>query len=221
MKKEVIVPTELNDITLGQMQMYERVQNDLSDEERHIKALEIFCELERSLIHKIPNKVLHAVTGKLSNTLQQEPQFQATFTMNGIKYGFVPNLDELTFGEFVDIENYQSDFGDMHKLMSVLYRPVTEEVSKKYLIEPYKANVDATIMKQMPVGVAFGAQVFFWSLGIDLLKSTMKSLAQEAEDILRSTDLLKNGNGFQAYMDSLRGTLDELTRSRPYPSINV
>jgi hypothetical protein len=221
MKKSVIVPTSLNEITLGEMQAYERVQENLTPEERQIKAIEIFCGLSAMVVKFLPNNTVNEITEKLSSTLAQQPEFKTRFTIDGIEYGFIPNLDEITFGEFVDIESFQNKFSDLHKLMSILFRPIKETIGNRYLIEPYRSEVDASIMKRMPVGIAFGAQVFFWNLGIELLTSTMRSLEEEFRDIAQSTPSVKNGDGFQVYMDSLRATLDELMKSRPYPYINV
>ena len=52
--------------------------------------------------------------------------------------GFVPKLDDITLGEYVDIESNISDWQkDAHKAMAVLYRPVNFKAKDKYGIAPY------------------------------------------------------------------------------------
>jgi hypothetical protein len=75
--------------------------------------------------------------------LSESPELQPTFEYKGIKYGFVPNLDDLTTGEFIDIETYQKEPKDTYKVLSVLYRPITKEgQGNRYLIAPYKGEIN-------------------------------------------------------------------------------
>ncbi len=79
----------------------------------------------------------------------------------------MPQLDDLTFGEFVDIENNVGDWATMHKAMAVLYRPVKQRVGKKYEIEDYRGDSWHDAMLNMPASIAVSAINFFIHLEND------------------------------------------------------
>ena len=58
--------------------------------------------------------------------------------MDGIEYGFIPSLEDMTVGEFADLENYLTTGKDYHKAMAVMYRPIINSYSNTYKIQEYK-----------------------------------------------------------------------------------
>jgi hypothetical protein len=109
----------------------------LEENERAIKAVSIFLGLTNKETARLPLKVLNKAIEHIKNILSESPELQPTFEYKGIKYGFVPNLDDLTTGEFIDIEAYQKEPKDTFKVLSVLYRPITKEgQGNRYLIAP-------------------------------------------------------------------------------------
>jgi hypothetical protein len=66
--------------------------------------------------------------------------------------------------------------------------------------------------------VAFGALLFFWHLGIDLLAYTLKSLEQKRE-VLTKTNSVKNGVGWGSYTYSLEEMLQNLDKLVNFPFI--
>lgn len=113
---------------------------------------------------------------------KEERPFVPTFTHDGVKYGFIPDLDsELTYGENQDLCNYISDDKELHKAMAVAYRPITKEQGGKYLIEPYEGSSKySNIMLDVPVEIALGMKVFFYSLTNELQSYILKySVLQE------------------------------------------
>ena len=54
-------------------------------------------------------------------------------------FGFHPKIDDLTLGEYVDIETFAKE-NDLASMMSILYRPITEEQGNRYNIEPYQTS---------------------------------------------------------------------------------
>ena len=114
----------------------------------------------------------------------------------------MPKLDDMTFGEYVDLDNYLADWQLMHKAMSVLYRPITFKKKNQYLIEDYE-TADKYNMKQMTLDVVFGAMVFFWNLRNELQKHILNYLANQTEVPISQElrDSLKNGVGINLSMD--------------------
>jgi hypothetical protein len=81
--------------------------------------------------------------------------------LHGQDYGFIPDLDRMTAGEWVDMETYGFDPENLHKLMSILYRPVIETKGEKYLIASYTGNEDSEAMKDTPANIIIGVLLFF------------------------------------------------------------
>ena len=100
--------------------------------------------------------------------------------IDGVEYGFEPKIDEITFGAYVDLDTYMADWQQMHKAMSVLFRPVTFTKKKKYLIEEYE-SANKYDLKEMTLDVVFGSLVFFWRLRNELQKHILSFLANQSE----------------------------------------
>ncbi len=120
---------------------------------------------------------------------KEKPKFKPTFKIGEVEFGFIPNLENITFGEYVDLENYLSKWEDFHKAMAVMYRPITIRKEDKYEIMEYTgAAAFSEGMKFAPMDVAISASVFFWTLGSELLSATLDYLTNE---------LKTNGKEFQ------------------------
>jgi hypothetical protein len=78
-------------------------------------------------------------------------------------------------------------------------------------------------MKHAPLDVVFGANVFFYHLGNDLLKSTMTYLEnnKEIQTILQQHNLENDGVGTHQYMLSLKVMLQDLIELPNYQLTNV
>ena len=216
MEHKLIVPTSLNEIPLVQMLEYEQLSNDMDEMDKVLNALSIFCNVSIKDIKNIPMDAINKAIQLLQTTLSEKPKFEPKFELNGVKYGFIPNIDELTTGEFIDIENYQKS-KELYKMMSVLYRPVIiEGQGNRDDIMPYDGKVNEEF-KMMPCGVAYGATVFFWSLGIDLLNCMKKYLVVNQREQVKNTPLIINGVGLDSSISSLMEILQELTQLRDTP----
>jgi len=200
--KSIIVPTSLQDVKLHQMLVYQGLKEDMDETQRQLEAVSIFCELTMTEVMSMPFDVLQKSVEKITDVLGQSPKFTPRFKLNGIEYGFIPNLDDMSVGEFIDIETYSKETHDLWKVMSVLYRPVTLIGQQgRYEIEPYNANLVQSF-KDLDCNTAFGSMVFFWSLGIDLLNSIQKYLEGPMGQQMK-TALPKNGDGLEWSIDSL------------------
>lgn len=208
---EITIPTKLSEIPLYKMVEYNSL-GDFSPTVKTMKALSIFLDVSEKELSKFPLQVVNKAIKHIEAILTESPEFQKQFTHKGVKYGFIPNLDEISTGEFVDIENYQKNPADMWRLLSVLYRPITTEGQKhRYLIETYKGKVNENF-KDLPCDIAFGAVVFFCNLGIDLLNYTLKSL-KEGKGMQTNKVSIKNGAGWDSsisYVEAMSQNLSKL-----------
>jgi hypothetical protein len=101
--------------------------------------------------------------------------FRQRFFIGDIEFGFIPDLDNISFAEFVDLSKYGVAEDTLHNLMAILFRPITNKKGDCYDILPYNGTAEyAEFMKQTPMHVVSGALVFFWNLANVLIKATQK-----------------------------------------------
>ena len=212
MKVDIYMPTSLDDITLGQYQKFYRMSDGKDNNDfLNQKMVEIFCRIDLKNVVKIKYHSLNKILKHIDNLFQKKQPLKKTFTYNKKEYGFIPKLVDITFGEYIDLDNYLSDWENMHKAMSVLYRPVNYKSSGKYIIDDYEgANEN---MKDMPLSVVMGSLIFFYSLSKELSINTLKSLTEKEVNSLSKQTLEGSGAGISLYMELLEETLGTLTKS--------
>ena len=212
MKIEITVPTSLNEITLRQYQKFLKIQeNNPEGNFLDAKMIEIFCGIPLSDSYKLKMASATAIIDILTDLLSQtNTKHVQRFKLNGVEYGFIPDLDEMSLGEYIDLDNNASNWENMHIAMNVLYRPIKDSKAGRYNIEEYKTS-DPDKMLDMPLDAAIGSLFFFYQLGIELSKHTiLSSNLEEMEDIQEQLTLEKNGVGISRFIVSLEEMLDGL-----------
>jgi hypothetical protein len=163
----------------------------------------------------------------LTKTLEAEGTFQQRFKIKDLEFGFIPNLEEISFGEYVDLEKYLQDVSTFHKAMAVMYRPIKETFKDRYSIHEYNGSDEySDLMKFAPLQIVKGANVFFWTLEKDLLRATLTFLETETTQemkthLAKELNLESSGGGMEAYMYSLKATLQDSMTSPSWDSANA
>ena len=211
MKIEITVPTSLNEITLEQYQKFLKIAEENPEGNfLNAKMIEIFCGIPLSDSYKLKMSSVSAIIDILNEMLSVTPNHVEKFTLNGVQYGFIPDLDEMSLGEYIDLDNNISSWAEMHKAMNVLYRPIKIKKGDKYSIEDYDVS-NPEALKDMPLDAAIGAVFFFLNLGLELSKHTiLYSNLEEMEDIQEQLILEENGVGINHFMLSLEEMLQGL-----------
>ena len=208
MKIKLNIPEKLSEMTLGQYQDWLKVSEGKElDTFLQQKIIEIFCGLTLKQVMLIKASEIDRLVADISNIFKEEPKFIDRFDYGGKEFAFVPKLDDISFGEYVDLDTYLQDWQLMHKAMAVLFRPITLKRKDKYLIEDYE-SAEKYDLKCMPLDVVFGSLVFFYHLRNELEKHILNFLANQTE-IKVSQELrgfLKNGAGTAPFMDLQKAT---------------
>ena len=226
------VPKELSAITLQQYQKYLKVMEGNEDAEDtefiNLKVLEIFCGVTMKEAYKLPLAEFSFIINHIVEIFKEDTPLQKDFTLtdpqgNSVTFGFIPKLDDISLGEFIDLDNYIGDWQEIHKAMAVLYRPITFRKGDLYLIEDYEGSDKyAEVMKDAPVNVALGSVVFFYRLGNVLSSYLLDSLTQKLKkDPELIKDLEQNGDGINQYTQSLEEMSQNLKRLQNYQLPNV
>jgi hypothetical protein len=230
---ELEVPTTLADIKLWQYQKYMKVVDAHKDAEQteelnnflNMKLVEIFCNVTLKDVSKISIRGYKRILDILNTAFEEKPKLVQRFELEGVDMGFIPKLDDISLGEYIDIETNISDWQKMHKAMAVLYRPVNFKLGNKYGIAAYEVKEEVQeVMKEMPMNVVISSMVFFYSLGKALLKAIPKYLEKNLtkEDLHQlEVYLQKSGDGINQSMLSLKGMSSILNRLPNYQFSNV
>jgi len=195
----VTIPNSLREIKLGAWQRYVQIYEKNKDSDNldflNLKMLQLFCGFSLQESRKVPISDFDAILTHLGDLFKEKTPRVNQFTLIGtdgveVTFGLIPNLDKMSYGEWVDLEEYIFDNQTLHRAMAVLYRPLIMGKGKdRYLIHEYKGTDEmADVMKEMPIDIALGARVFFYrlakKLGKSILDSTLQSLmTQEAANL--------------------------------------
>ena len=205
---KITVPESIADIKLHQFQKYSILleRTDLTPEQFDKRKVEIFTGLERNRLDLISQKDYKEIIEQIDIALNQTVEFKPTFFMEDVEFGFIPNLDKITAGEYRDLSLYGVDVNEMHKLMAVLFRPIKKkDIVGNYSIINYEGTERfAMIMKYMPLSIVNGALVFFSSLANELVNYTQKYMTVEQVKAEQPSTTLQNGVGMQQFSTYVR-----------------
>jgi len=211
MKLNITIPTSLEDITLRQYKKFLKLQEKVTDERLlNAKMIEIFCGIKFEQVMLLKLSDSQEIIDLLLKIFESKPSLVSKFKLNGIEYGFHPELDDLTLGEYIDLDTFIGDWDNMEKAMNVLYRPVLVKMKDKYSIDSYVLENDVFLL-DMPMDAVMSSIFFLWNLGLDLSTIMTNSLDNKESQVLTQyLNSQRNGVGINHFMDSLKETLHEL-----------
>jgi hypothetical protein len=196
------VPTDLNDITVDQYQRYMAANVEGAEEDfLMFKTIEIFCDVDMKAVSQFPLSQAQDLYRDIILALDQTPTFRPFFTHDGVDYGFMPDMESMSIGEYIDLESGLSDSKDLHKAAAVMFRPIKKRKGNYYTIADYKAsNEEGKNARSFPMGVVSSAVVFFYSIAKELLLvsrhySRIEQIEKDSKTIALELSLLRNGAG--------------------------
>jgi hypothetical protein len=208
MNVKIKVPTSLKDIKLSQYQKFLRTTKDNEDAEFINRQLVgIFCNLTDDLVFGMARKDFVNIVNDLSKIVQETSEVQTRFVYNGVEYGLIPSMEEMTVGEQADLDTIYSDYQKRDKVMAILYRPITVESRGKYLIEEYTGKEEPL---DLSMDIVKGADVFFYNIVKDCMNITLNYIKAEEIQAKILPTLEKNGIGIKTFIQSLEATFSSL-----------
>lgn len=210
MKQEIKieVPTKWSAVSLKKYLALRKDLDTYAGEEEAITAclFHHLCDFPLEYIQQLNIDTYIAIRQDLINFFNNvDLPLQKFIQIDGVQYGFEPDLSRMAYGAYVDISKYET-FEINEKwaeIMSILYRPVTNTTGKMYDIKAYDGNIDGDKFMDVSMDIHFGTLFFLKTLLKDLLKDTQKSLTglTEVPQSIKSV-LEKNGNLIQALSNS-------------------
>ena len=188
MSIKVKIPADYASITVKQYAEFNSAKND-------IERLASISNLTQKEVEQIPIQHLPVLLEAFNDTLANESaKFFETITIKDKDFGFIPDLYEISMGEYADISTWASDVhANIVKIMGTLYRPIDKRVGKKYTIVPHsKENRELfeSYIEEMTLEQFNGAMLFFSTLlselnntSLDYLEKEVEKLKKEMKDI--------------------------------------
>lgn len=211
----VIIPTEWKDITLKKWLGLQKDLEDYTgdDEAQTQLLLWHLCGLDIDVVKRLPQQKYNELKVKLNNFQQPDSlPLQRFVTIDGVEYGFEPNLSNMTYAAYADLTQWESVGIDKNwgKVMDILYRPVVDKKGENYSIKHYDGKVDETKWENTTMDIHFGAMFFFLHTYLDLYNDTLKSLKRmELPPNIKQT-LGKSGKHMQQFLNWQKGILKGL-----------
>lgn len=192
MSIKVKIPADYASITVKQYADFNSAKND-------IERLASISNLTHKEVEQIPIQHLPVLLEAFNDTLANESaKFFETIAIKDKDFGFIPDLYEISMGEYADISTWASDVNaNIVKIMGTLYRPIDKRVGKKYTIVPHsKENRELfeSYIEEMTLEQFNGAMLFFSTLlnelnntSLDYLEREVEKLTKEMTEVIQTT----------------------------------
>jgi hypothetical protein len=146
-------------------------------------TLAALTDIPKQLVKELSLSDVAVIMSKIGELqAKQDTKLKRIITINEVEYGFHPDLDSITLGEYADIEQFIKNGIDssLPELMSVLYRPIKLKKNDIYIIDAYDGDIRlrAEEMKQMSAEQVQSALVFFYTFA-KVLSEIMPSYLME------------------------------------------
>tara|TARA_B110000483_G_scaffold44399_1_gene55499 strand:+ start:270 stop:869 length:600 start_codon:yes stop_codon:yes gene_type:complete len=138
--------------------------------EEATETIAALSDIPKKLIKELALSDVAVIMSKVGELqAKQDTKLKRIIEINGVEYGFMPDLDSISLGQYADIETFIKNGIDKNlpELMAVLYSPIKLKKNDIYIIEPYDGDIRlrAEEMKQMSAEQVQSALVFFYTLG--------------------------------------------------------
>ena len=168
-----------------------------------LETITALSDIPKQLVRELGIQDVAVIMSKIGELqVEQDSSLKSIIEVEGKEYGFHPRLDDITLGEYADLETFIKNGieNSMPEVMAILYRPIVEKKNDIYIIEAYDGNISirAEEMKKMSAEQVQSALVFFWNLGNELSKILPLYLMERLNKIgkdLQTTNLQKGGRG--------------------------
>ena len=177
---ELKVPTSYADITLEKWLVLQTELENYKDDPDAMSAITLYhlCGLDPIYLKGLSVNDYTSIKVELESFLADtEFPLQRIIKIDGIEYGFEPNLSQMAYGAYADITQYKELTIDKNwaKIMSILYRPITHKKGEMYAIKTYDGELKEDMFLQVGMDVHLGTLFFFVNLLMDLLKGILNS----------------------------------------------
>ena len=177
---KIEIPEALADISVEKYKKFVMMATEENGDEQ---ALYHFCGLTPEQQENMKKNDRDYIRGKIGEVLNDKPTLVKTFKYNGVEYGFHPKLEDISMGEYVDLDEYLKEpYKNAEKILGVLYRPITSKMYGRHLVETYDPDKHNGLgFQDLSADIFLGCLLFFYRLEISLLITFLRSSQKEEE----------------------------------------
>ena len=201
---KITIPEHLGDIKLGK---YKEFIINADEENGDQLALYYFCGLDGDMQEGMKKKDLDEIRNQLGEVLSEKPALTKTFQYNNKEYGFHPKLEDISLGEYIDLDTYLKEpYKEAEKILGVLYRPITKKMFGRHDIENYDPDKHNGLgFQDLGADIFMGCLLFFYRIVTDLQITFLKSLEKEKnQDMMHNPNSVESGDGMESYIKLLK-----------------
>ena len=201
---KITIPENLGDIKLGK---YKEFIINADEENGDQLALYYFCGLDGDMQEGMKKKDLDEIRNQLGEVLSEKPPLTKSFQYNGKEYGFHPKLEDISLGEYIDLDTYLKEpYKEAEKILGILYRPITKKMFGRHDIENYDPDKHNGLgFQDLGADIFMGCLLFFYRIVTDLQITFLKSLEKEKKkDMMHNPNSVESGDGMESYIKLLR-----------------
>ena len=217
MKASITIPTDLSEITLSDYQKFLTVSELYPDNHNFLaqKIIEIFCHVKPENVRLIKAVDADSIVRKITKVLESKPKdLVENFKLNGVEYWFHPDLDDMSFGEYIDADSYLADIKEIHASMNVFYRPIKNKVGNKYTLQDYDPGEKDRLLN-MPMDAVISSMEFFFLLSNQLSNVMTTYFSDPKNRQALKEDSMLGGDGMDQFSYLLEKTLTKLKIQLP------
>ena len=201
---KITIPEHLGDIKLGK---YKEFIINADEENGDQLALYYFCGLDGDMQEGMKKKDLDEIRNQLGEVLSEKPTLTKSFQYNNKEYGFHPKLEDISLGEYIDLDTYLKEpYKEAEKILGVLYRPITKKMFGRHDIENYDPDKHNGLgFQDLGADIFMGCLLFFYRIVTDLQITFLKSLEKEKnQDMMHNHNSVASGDGMESYIKLLK-----------------
>ena len=187
------------DVTLEKWARLVDLENGSKSTEA-IETVKALSNIPKKIIKELGVQDVAVIMSQIAELQSKsDDKLKRVIKLEDKEYGFHPNLEDITLGEWADLEHFIDEGFEkkLPEIMAILYRPITEKENDVYTIAAYDGNIKirAEKIKQMSASAVQSALVFFWSFVSASLQILPSSLMERLEVIQETLEKNSQLNG--------------------------
>jgi len=145
-------------------------------------------DIPKTLIKELALSDVVGIMSKISQLQAvSDTKLKRIIEINEVEYGFHPDLDKISLGEYADVEQFIKNgiYTNLPEVMAVLYRPIKEKKNDIYIIDAYDGNITmrAEEMKKMSAVQVQASLFFFYNFVKELWKILQLFLIEQQKEM--------------------------------------
>ena len=145
-------------------------------------------DIPKTLIKELALSDVVGIMSKISQLqTDSDTKLKRIIEINEVEYGFHPDLDKISLGEYADVEQFIKNgiYTNLPEVMAVLYRPIKEKKNDIYIIDAYDGNITmrAEEMKKMSAVQVQASLFFFYNFVKELWKILQLFLIEQQKEM--------------------------------------